>query len=142
MTKQEAVQKHRDMWNWIADRYEEHERGEESNCTLGDLISVYDMKCKYLRDVLDMEDHEMPFHKCFCCEYDSIESFSKCTRCPVLWGNEEDKNIYNVGFYCERSGSPYMNVVNAAKHADFSNAAKFARIVANLPERKDKEHEE
>lgn len=42
LTKEEAIAEHRKMWNWIADRLEEHDLGYD--CTnLDNPILVYDV---------------------------------------------------------------------------------------------------
>lgn len=57
LTKEQAIEKHRKMWNWIADQYEN-----------GRVGNIHAMKQEYI-DIEETEYRERILHNCFCCEY-------------------------------------------------------------------------
>lgn len=135
LTKQKAIEEHRKMWNWIADQYEE-------GCTM----DIHALKFKYMEET---ELEERPLHNCFCCEYasekvDSMISSAKdiesvphrCTQCPVIWGTE----VYSHLLPCEHFLSAYQKLKEESCRlykldVDSELCARFAREIANLPER-------
>jgi hypothetical protein len=124
LTKEQAVAEHRKMWNWIADQLE-----NGSTSTVGLLKEEY---CKINKFNL-LED-------CFCCEYARMQiNNSNCKSCPILWGSEDNTDR----FYCEYGNNGEMNKglwwiaqIYSFKHK-YEEAAKIARQIADLPERKD-----
>lgn len=109
LTKKEAVQKHRAMWNWIADYIE---KKKEEQC-------IPELKFMYLE-----EQDETPSFSCYCCEYNE-QLDNDCEFCPVIWG-------LNSGCYGEKS--LYRQCMCATT---WSKQAAIARQIANLPERED-----
>lgn len=61
LTKEQAIAKHRKMWNWIADQLEKAEVRGRLGCNL------HDLKREYIRVVKDEEEY-IP-HDCYCCAY-------------------------------------------------------------------------
>lgn len=139
LTKEQAIEEHRKMWNWIADQYEE-----------GRATDIYTLKSEYMGEYMEeTELEERPFHNCFCCEYasekvDSMISSAKdiasvphrCTQCPVIWGTE----VYDKFFPCEHFLCAYQKLKNESckldkLDVDSELCARFAREIANLPER-------
>ena len=129
LTKEQAIEEHRKMWNWIADQYEE-------GCT----ADVYALKEEYMQKG-ELEGHIL--HNCFCCEYatQSIEAegesrFLKCSKCPVIWGTE----MFDILFPCEHYNSKYQLLKSESCKLDKLNVnselcVRLAREIANLPER-------
>lgn len=137
--KQEAIQNHRKMWNWIAD---EIEKDPLKYSSLSDLKENY------------FQINNLPEIQCdcFCCEY--VDKYKggwyktkSCVNCPLIWGNEE---IINDDGYCfcegfsleddmsinyEEERGPYGKCVDAIYESNYKEAARQARIVANLPEK-------
>lgn len=111
LTKEEAIRKHRELWNWIADETERRQ----------DFVS----KEEYYYEHPEVT---RPLMLCFCCQYVGERSdhiVSDCLAlCPIKWKGE----------HCECSGSEYHEWCSAE---DWLEAAKYARIIANLPERSD-----
>ena len=66
LTKQQAIEGHRKMWNWIADEIER----QKSECCIPLLKQCYCYKNKLTL----IED-------CFCCEYNN--HYIKCQKCPL-----------------------------------------------------------
>ena len=125
MTKELALIDHRKMWNWIANQTEK--RG---------LVMT---KSDYLEDFYPNGPSIM--HDCFCCEYTDknrhlIDSYgkSRCTLCPIDWG--DNTHVQTIPQYCERPRSPYTKWKECFANNDYEQAVKFAREIANLPERK------
>lgn len=111
LTKQQAIEGHRKMWNWIADEIERRKR----------VCIIIDLKMQYCGD----NDLALK-NGCFCCEYNDRDY--QCVKCPLDWGK---------GKHCATDKhSLYTRVV----HADtWQEQADLARQIANLPERKDEE---
>lgn len=126
LTKEQALEEHRKMWNWIAGQYE--------NRRVGD---VHGLKFEYM---VEKELGERPLHNCFCCEY-AIQKRAKahryrCLDCPVIWGTE----VYDEFFPCEHFLSAYQKLMDESSKFDKCDVnselcARFAREIANLPER-------
>lgn len=116
LTKAEAVANHRKMWNWIAD--ETQRRGE---------------KVKKIRYFKEMGIEDWPLYECYCCEYASqqcdINSGVLCEHCPIEWPN---------GRRCVEDDAPYDKWCSAVCPV---KAAKLAREIAALPERKEADRE-
>ena len=121
LTKQEAIENHRKMWNWIADET------ERQTMIVG--------QGRYF-DTFGIED--VPESACYCCEYnrqcsEELENQYRCDFCPVDWGENRStcSNLYNEQGRLVGDG--------LFEHwrctTDWSEAAELAREIANLPER-------
>ena len=115
LTKQQAIEGHRKMWNWIADKIEREERR----------VYISDLKKNYCR-----ENNVVLHNRCFCCEY-SIYFDLSCEKCPVDW--------IKTKHCCDNEKSLYNLVINAST---WQEQAELARTIANLPERVDVEENE
>lgn len=138
--KQEAIQNHRKMWNWIAEEIKKEKNLFKYN-SLSDLKECY------------FEINNLPEIQCncFCCEY--VDKYKggwflreSCMGCPLVWGTEE---VINDGLcFCEglslddemltsyeEERGPYGKCVDAIYDNDYREAARQARIIANLPEK-------
>lgn len=81
LSKEEAIRKHREMWNWIADRVKERKQ----------LVDVDGLKQDYIE-----QHNESAEYNCYLCQYclDKVEDNEWCERCkycPLDWesyGNE------------------------------------------------------
>lgn len=110
LTKAEAIANHRKMWNWIADETLRRKKFVDKDDyfeTLG-ITSI-------------------PRLKCYCCDYDyNFINMSRCEHCPIDWnsGSFVLQCMNNVFFLW------MSNLYN------YKEAAKLARQIANLPERK------
>lgn len=116
MEKDEAVRKHREMWNAIAGKIEAQKHG----------VKIYKEKCRITgREVLN---------GCFCCEFARDEyGIPDCDMCPVIWPSDSEK------FMCEIAGNEYNNDGLYRKCVDSVNdwekQAQLARQIASLPEK-------
>lgn len=100
-----VVKNFRKMWNWIADET------EKRNKTVN--------KWEYFEDNLIPVD-DRPEADCYLCE---IVGDHGCECCPVNWGFR----------YCGCDGSPYHLWYSSWRLGEVHLAAKYARIIANLP---------
>ncbi len=115
MTKQEAIAKHRKMWNWIADETERRK------------IAVG--KEMYF-DAMNISGKDLPLHNCYCCEYDSNNGEYDCNSCPIEW----------PGGSCSAGGlySQWLDTFNYYSwYFDWITATSIARQIAELPEKED-----
>lgn len=112
LTREEAIENHRKMWNWIADETELWQRKV------------------YKEDYFEKNKiKNAPYLKCYCCEYNIRNNRLYCgENCIVNWENtdiientKDCTNSYYEDWCCEE---------------DWQEAARLARIIANLPERK------
>lgn len=128
LTKQQAVEEHRKMWRWIAEQTEKQQR--------------YITKVDYLEQ-LEIPKSEYPHSNCFCCEYGKNTRISlgycdnaenTCKFCPIDWDSTE------IEFMCQNKDSTHDNLyyswVKCKIDEDLQQAAKLAKQIAELPERK------
>lgn len=108
MTKQEAIDNHRQMWRWIAEKTRERRKVVH--------------KIDYFNEAAQTID--IPKGRCWCCEYTlGIRGF--CGACPIKW----------TGYYCFIGGSEYNMWLASTDNDDWREAAHWAAVIAELPER-------
>lgn len=134
LTKEEAIRKHRLMWNWIAQ------------------TSIQEQRCVSKREALEHFGWNPVklFADCWCCTYaeenyknqlyyrrkfhllDSHLDSHFCDFCPVQWPNPEGccSALYIQNFLFDQ-------YAKANKIDDWVTVAKIAYQIAELPERKD-----
>ena len=137
LTKEEAIAHHRKMWNWIADRLEEHHLG----------CDIHMYKAEYIKN--NFPDDTIQNY-CFCCQYaaqevDNIFEDNFCIYCPLRWGTEANTDA----FFCEQGNCDISVEVfdsdeeyglwsyaqRLTENYCYDEAAKVARQIANLPEK-------
>lgn len=113
LTREEAILKHRELWNWIANETE-----KEHRCVYKDEnpeVSMAHILCD-----------------CWLCEYaaQEIDAENRCTKCPIDWGKYKtcwtqiDNGLYDIYIGCFHENQ-------------WQYAAKIAREIANLPEKRE-----
>lgn len=108
LTKDEAIKRHRMLWNYIAD---ESER-------VGVPISKYEAVHTLWPDLPPGK----PLSNCWACE-----ASDHCTVCIIKWPGGDCWDPDNEeGLYCRWAG--------ACLNRDVKEAVKLAREIANLPE--------
>lgn len=119
LTKEEAIRRHRLMWNWIAQ------------------TSIQEQRCaeKYEAFKHFGWNWNRVSNGCWCCDYAEREkletenkhSVKKCSFCPVEW----------PGGYCS-NGWDYLfdKFTDAIFNNDYIEAAKIAYQIAELPEKR------
>ena len=81
LSKEEAIRKHREMWNWIADRIMERKRS----------VIIHRLKQEYV-----VQHDEEILYNCYMCDYcvgilDGEELEERCKYCPLDWESDGDK---------------------------------------------------
>lgn len=138
LTREEAIRRHRLVWNWIADETEK----------TGELITKKDAFKHFGWNISDA------FTLCWCCEWAYRKSYvdldnqaSLCSYCPLNWSNGEKKVLKATcshimtndgyvkdGLYEQWFFKTYGETYGEEDHAE---ASRLARIIANLPEKKE-----
>lgn len=113
----EAVANHRKMWNWIADETLKRQYSVEKGDYYSSMGIIFE---------------ERPMCGCYCCAYVCLD----CKRCPLKWTYFDGKPSL-VCFY----GGQYGRWKSAVDCNEWEEAARLAREIANLPERKRNEHD-
>ena len=143
LTKEEAVSKHREMWNWISQTTERQ--------------NIIVKKSDYFQ-VKGIPMNMEPFNMCYCCEYgiqanmaqisnspEAMATYYKCLNCPLSWGTEDERlslfcsdhyPIYKDGFNKDNSKSGlYSAWLKATERKDCKQSAMLAQQIADLPEK-------
>lgn len=123
LTFDDAIENYRKMWNWIADETEKRKR----------IIT----KHIYFKE----NDIKECNHLCFCCqytvdngEYAKMVTVRDCRSCPIDW----KITPYKADEYqCFKHNTPYDWWIEAYDLDDWQLAAKYARQIANLPEKRE-----
>lgn len=117
LTRKEALKKHRQMWNMIADMIKNGERHID--------IASYKIKA------LAVMEESCIMCECFCCDI----TFMDCKECLVIWNNNE---------YCrciDQHGE-YSIIRELIECGEWDEAEEVARTIANLPARYKEDEEE
>lgn len=123
LSREEAIKKHRDMWNWIAERIKER----KWTVGIGSLRQGY------------IERHnERVLYNCYLCEYcigilEEGKDFSdKCKYCPLDWESDGDED----GLYQCLENSDEMGLYEEAQStALWEEQYALCKKIANLKER-------
>ena len=124
LTREQAIEEHRKMWNWIADE------------------TLKRRKCVYKRDYLETQNIKLfdLYVNCFLCHYarQFDDGYKDCSRCPLEWRKSGDTR-YSGNEYCicDKDGMLYREWSYAKFSPIFSSKhiADLARKIANLPEK-------
>lgn len=115
LTREEAIQKHRELWHWIFEETVKKRRAVQ--------------KCEN-EEVME----EVPVHFCWCCQYSLNEEFKTkipvCENCPIEWPE-------TCADVCEKGDPPCVKSYYGEweDSFDWREAADLAFKIANLPER-------
>lgn len=137
LTKKQAIEEHRKMWNWIANAIKNEE-------DLPAVVSCYDwislivkLKGHYLLNCKGQKYKGIRAY-CFCCEYayNAYNAYNcayhgkyVCRYCPVIWSG-------STGDCCDEYGE-YTELVSLCGYSDENRRKAYilALKIANLPER-------
>lgn len=121
LTKEEAVRRHRKLWNKIAEL-----------CTGG--FGVFEIKGMALNALGYHDAFYYPTNRCWACEYaiynaTHLHGTNKgiCCFCPLKWKTE----------LCHDKGGEYDIWRRYMRGGNYEKAAEMARVIANLPEKED-----
>lgn len=130
LTREQAIAEFRKMWNWIADETERRNRVVE--------------KIEYFEE----NGLEEVVNDCFLCEYDAQcdANYPACYFCPIYFGKMKEEDDYERACI-DAEWSPYDSWQIRKENCAFDRVtplaekygalAKYAREVANLPEREE-----
>ena len=142
LTREEAIRRHRLVWNWLADETEK----------IGETITKKDAFKHF------GWDRSKVLSSCWCCEwahwkrnldlYIYKDNFkSVCFYCPLDWSNGE-KKILKATCLDIMTNDGYVNdglyeqwFFKTYGEEDHAEASRLARIIANLPEKKEVKRE-
>ena len=122
LSREEAIRKHREMWNWIADRIMERKQP----------VIIGRLKKEYIG-----QHNESVLYNCYLCEYcmdmleEGEEFKERCKYCPLDW--ESDGHEYGL-YQCldnhEEDGL-YRNVEGTVV---WEEQYKLCKKISNLEE--------
>ena len=123
MLREEAIKKHRAMWNWIAAQIDKGQR----------TMNISILKAEYLQLLGDYTIDMRLNHNCYLCYYSD-----DCKSCPLLWPSEAPRLKCELGYKSMNGYSKglYNKCYNLYSEGDWKLQAKLCRKIANLPERK------
>ena len=135
LTKEQTIQEHRKMWNWIADQYKKRSK-----------VNVGNLKDMYLHE----KNMGGIYGHCFLCNYAGNNESSygnyafNCDQCLLQWPVPEDSNIedgycvdkYNLNDNYGLYGMLEEGYNESGNRLVFKEKENIARQIANLPERK------
>ena len=122
MLREEAIKKHRAMWNWIAEQIVTYER----------TMNIGTLKEKYIEMQGDDTRKMYLTNNCYLCNYTDIN----CYKCPIIWPSEferfqcEDSTILPNGYIVD---GLYTECRKLYLTNDWQSQAELARKIANLP---------
>lgn len=123
LTREIAVEKHRELWNKIAEIMDEKANEDPTEC---DGKKLRDLELKKMA-MLRLTGVKRIKNNCYACEYDDqFYSADECSHCPFIWGNNPELACYEA---------EYEYFKNALYIESFKRAREIALEIANLPER-------
>ena len=125
LTMEEAIEKHRKMWNWVADNC-----NEKVNKPVYELIKMF---------IHNNEENPNLFVNSYCCEYaaQQIEKryhyMGRCLNCPLNWGSQRD--MYGCQYLTDelQEDGLFSRVIKLSDNGNYEEAQGIARQIANLP---------
>lgn len=117
LTKEEAIRRHRLMWNWIAQ------------------TSIQEQRCVSKQEAFKHFRWEYVLSYCWCCAFadnqtkqDHTRYCGMCKYCPIVWPYFACSDGFEL---------LYDEFVDASNENSYVKTAKIAYQIAELPERKD-----
>lgn len=130
LTREEAIRRHRLMWNWIADETEK----------TGEPIRKHDAFKHF------GWDRSKVLSLCWCCKWvfenwklgsDKSDFESACSSCPLDWSTGEKEILKATCSTITGDGLYDQWLFKTYGEEDHAEASRLARIIANLPEKKE-----
>ena len=122
LSREEAIKKHRDMWNWIADRIKKMKR----------TVRIENLKKAYIE-----RRNECVLYDCYLCDYcigmlEESKGFSdRCKYCPLDWESDGNED----GLYQCLENHDEMGLYREAQiTALWEEQYKLCKKIANLKE--------
>lgn len=128
LTKKQAIEEHRKMWNWIANAIKNKQDWSVVESCYNWSSLIVDLKRHYLLNYEGQKYKDIRAY-CFCCEYNSCYDDGLCRYCPVIWSGSN-------GGCCDEYGE-YEELVSLHGYSDENRRKAYilALKIANLPER-------
>lgn len=123
LTREIAVQKHRELWSKIAEILNEKANEDPTECDGKKLRAreIKKMALHMLGETRRIKDN------CYACKYDDqFYPAEPCSHCPFIWGGNSESYCYEAE-YCSFECALYRE--------DFNSARETALEIVNLPER-------
>lgn len=127
-----VIQRHQDMWNWIADEIEKDKIVYPSDY---DAEREFDDFADYKMQYLQSHGYRGIHYNCFLCDF-LIRKYHfsctdrRCLYCPVQWPSA-------CRYFCcedENSSGDHQGLYSRFWHCtNYQDAAILARQIANLP---------
>ena len=123
LSKEEAIRKHREMWNWIAERIKERKQ----------LVDVDELKRDYI-----VQHNECVLYSCYLCKYckgmlEEEDLLDRCKYCPLDWESSGDED----GLYQCLVNNDEMGLYSKAKEVVvWEEQYELCKKISNLKERK------
>lgn len=131
LTKKQAIEEHRKMWNWIAEQIKKYSvRKLKSFPDWASIIVL--LKQRYTSNM-----KISIYNDCFCCEYTSVKmdedfySYSCGETCPLVWGG-------NNFIGCMRAEYGTFESLKDISTENKEIAYQLALKIANLPEKEER----
>ena len=117
------IQKHRDMWHWIAEQLK-----------TGIKDSMETLKNRYLEEYDPENQGEIyQSNSCYLC-YIVDNIYGKCDACPVQWPYGYYSCIsYTETETIEKSNGLFVKILQLMNDGKLEEAAELAEQIANLP---------
>ena len=118
MLREEAIKKHRAMWNWIAEQIVTNEH----------TMNIASLKSDYID--MQKKKKKMCYHNyCYLCKYTDVN----CNECPLLWPSDAKEYQCEDGYIDK---GLYFQCCDLYGSDNWKLQAQLAYEIANLPERK------
>lgn len=123
LTKEIAVEKHRELWNKIAEIMDEKANEDPTECD-GKKLRLSEVKKMAMLRLTGIKQIK---NACYCCEYDDqFYPADECSHCPLVWGGDPELLCYEA---------EYEDFKDTLIRESFKRARETALEIANLPER-------
>lgn len=136
ISKEKALDFHREMWMWIAEQYHNH-----SYKTVDELMEEFGEKngTSIINPCCSYNSEEIGFNKIY---YDK----HYCCKCPIVWGTEDKCQAwfcdyeYDYDEWTEADGL-IAQIRFFTCRGRFETTSDLAITIANLPERIDDDYQ-
>lgn len=130
ISKSEAIENHRKLWNWIANRNKE---------CIDAQTKPIDKKQYFTENAIPSSLR--PEWNCYLCDYALYQAEgdadNRCKFCPIDWSN---RGAFNVSECIDNNeDSIYGLFLESVTFEDTEECARLAKIIANLPERNEED---
>lgn len=105
LTKSEAVERHHQLWSWIAEE------------------TLKKKRCVTKAEAFIYFGWPRVYASCWCCEYTKLHGRRSCDACPIDWSPSGVTHCYRL----------FNDWLSAVSYMDYRKAANAAKQIAELP---------